>query len=57
MNMTVGELIRALQGLPENYTLEKNAVGNLVVVNDQDEVIGWVDLQVGEVQMFQYGDV
>jgi hypothetical protein len=54
VTLTVGKLIRVLQGLPNNYTLEKNAVGNLVVVDDQGNVIGWVDLQAGAVEMFVY---
>ena len=55
MTLTVGELIRALQGLPEDYALEKNNVGNLVFYDRHGyRYLGWVDLQTGEVKMFVY---
>jgi len=51
MTLTAEKLISALRGVPEDCTLNKNQVGNLAIIDKDGFNVGFVDLQIGEVEM------
>lgn len=42
--ITKKELMDALEKVPDDVELEKNSVGNLVGLNDEGKIIGYLDL-------------
>lgn len=45
--ISVAALQKALSAIPDNCMLQKNAVGNLSVLNDWQKYIGFIDLRTG----------
>lgn len=45
--MPVAKLAQALAKLPEGCTVEGNSLGNLIVSDSDDEVIGYIDFRAG----------
>lgn len=49
--MTPADLIAALHTVPIGYTLEKNPVGNLSLIDGSRMFAGWIDLRTAEVNL------
>jgi hypothetical protein len=54
-NMTPAQLLEAAQTVVDRVPdarLLKNAVGNLTIVDPDDNYIGYIDLRFGDVELF-----
>lgn len=54
--MYVSTLMAGLAKLDPHYLLEKNRVGNLVILNQDGHYLGYVDLRTGEVDLEEEQD-
>lgn len=50
---TVKALIATLQTLPESWTLHMDSVGNVCISNDQNRIVGLLDIATGEIDRFE----
>jgi hypothetical protein len=51
--MNAATLIASLTTLDPSLKLEKNAVGNLAIIDAEDQYLGYVDLQTGEIDLME----
>jgi hypothetical protein len=55
-HITKSQLIKVLITLPDNFLIGVNHVGNLIIANEEQEYIGYIDFLNGELQMIDRED-